>query len=229
MGILAAGLIRGLRRVPQQLIARFTSSAPARARREAAAPLGPNLSPRRLFPAIPQRLDAQFHLRPRRPLRDGRGWATQISLKEPHARHMDTNKPTETCYNLPSIRAVAQQTYFLAPTRYGEFSSRSSLLTTRSRFRTRYGTLVHFFRRGQPPLSRGMKSVSSAVGSKLLRTSLLPSPSRFAAVKPAPVSILSAPPPPPRPRRRPDRTGAWIAGVVHNDLRCHCVLLARWR
>jgi hypothetical protein len=45
---------------------------------------------------------------------------------------------------------------------------------------------------GHPPWSRGINSVSSAVGSKLLMTSLLPSPSRFAAVKPAPVSFFVA-------------------------------------
>src|SRR5450631_4490573 len=45
-------------------------------------------------------------------------------------------------------------------------------------------------KRRHPPLSRGMNSVSSAVGSKLLRISLFPSLNRLAAVKPAPVSIL---------------------------------------
>src|ERR1700692_1020865 len=39
-----------------------------------------------------------------------------------------------------------------------------------------------------PPWSRGMNSVSSAVGSKAFMISLLPPPRRLAAVKPAPVS-----------------------------------------
>jgi hypothetical protein len=69
-----------------------------------------------------------------------------------------------------------------------------------------------------------MNSVSSAVGSKLLRTSLFPSPTRFAAVKPAPISSMK--------RAFGHRPGICrvkmvprVAGMIHHDLDCHCVLL----
>jgi hypothetical protein len=42
--------------------------------------------------------------------------------------------------------------------------------------------------RNHPPWSRGMNRVSSAVGSKVFTTSLLPSSIRLAAVKPEPAT-----------------------------------------
>jgi len=67
-----------------------------------------------------------------------------------------------------------------------------------------------------------MNSVSSAVGSKLLTTSLFPSPNRLAAVKPAPISGLGL----------GHRTGVCrvkmvprVAGMIHHDLDCHRALL----
>ena len=79
-----------------------------------------------------------------------------------------------------------------------------------------------------------MNRVSSAVGSKLLTTSLLPSSSRLAAVKPEPVSSLK--------RLSASATAPdvgrielvpRVAGVVHHDLRCHGIAYSskegRWQ
>jgi len=70
-----------------------------------------------------------------------------------------------------------------------------------------------------------MNSVSSAVASKVFRTSLfLPSPSRLAAVKAGAGQFLETP--------RGFSHGAGVgriehvppvAGVIHHDLRCHRV------